>query len=398
MKTPDHAQSNKKITQKWIEEEKSVHIQFYRRQPVVFERGEGCYLYDVEGNRYLDLVAGIAVCVLGHCHPKLVEKIKSQVEKLIHTSNLYYTVPQIELAEKLREVTKMDRFFFCNSGTEAVEASLKVARKVTKRKKFVAFTGSFHGRTMGALSVTWKDTYRKPFTPLIEPVEFAEFNSVESLKRKVDSETAAVIVEPIQGEGGINPANEDFLNAIFELKDRYEYLVIFDEVQTGFGRTGEWFAKDCFDLEPDIMAMAKGMGSGFPIGGIAVKEEVAKGVEFGDHASTFGGNPLACSAALATIDVIEKEKLVNNSKKMGELLKDYLYDVFGNARGMGLMLAAECDRAFDFVKNALRNYLLVNATSEKTLRFVPPLIIEKEEIELAYETFQKVWRDTNALG
>jgi len=195
---------------------KSVHIQFYRRLPVVFERGEGCYLYDVEGNRYLDLVAGIAVCALGHCHPELVKRLKMQLEKLMHTSNLFYTLPQIELAEKLKEVTGMDFFFFCNSGTEAVEAALKVSRKVTGRKKFVAFTGSFHGRTMGALSVTWKEVFKKPFLPLVEPVEFAEFNDLESFKKKVDENTAAVVVEPVQGEGGVNVADADFLNGMAE--------------------------------------------------------------------------------------------------------------------------------------------------------------------------------------
>ncbi len=383
MESPENTPLNESITQSWINREKSVHIQFYRRLPVVFERGRGCYLYDVEGNRYLDLVAGIAVCALGHCHPKLVERLKNQLEKLMHTSNLFYTIPQIELAEKLREITGMDFFFFCNSGTEAVEASLKVSRKVTGRKKFVAFTGSFHGRTMGALSVTWKEMFRKPFLPLVEPVEFAEFNSVESLKRKVDENTAAVIVEPVQGEGGVNVADEDFLNAIFELKEKYDYLVIFDEVQTGFGRTGKWFAKDHFNLQPDVMAMAKGMGSGFPVGGIGVSGEVAEKLGSGEHASTFGGNPLACSAALATIEVMEEEKLVENAKKMGKALKDALYEVFGNSRGMGLMLAVNCEGAFELVNRALKNFLLINATSESSLRFVPPLVIGKEEIEIA---------------
>ncbi len=377
------------LTQSWIEREKKVHIQFYRRLPVVFERGEGCWLYDVEGNAYLDLVAGIAVCVLGHCHPEVVESIRSQAEKLMHTSNLYYTTPQIELAEKLREITGMDRFFFCNSGAEAVEATLKIARKVTGRKKFVAFTGSFHGRTMGALSVTWKELFRKPFMPLVEPVTFAKFNDVEDLRRKVDENTAAVIVEPIQGEGGINPASEEFMNEIFELREKLNFLVVFDEVQTGFGRTGRWFAKDHFNLKPDVMAMAKGMGAGFPIGGVGVTESVAEKLGFGEHASTFGGNPLACSASLACIRVMEREKLVENAEKVGGYFREKLFELFGNARGMGLMLAANCEKAFDVVGNALENFLLVNATSESSLRFVPPLIIGKEEVDIAIERLSK---------
>ncbi len=384
-----HKNSAESPAQKWIEREKAVHIQFYRRLPVVFERGKGCWLYDVDGNSYLDLVAGIAVCVLGHCHPEVVERIKAQAEKLMHTSNLYYTTPQIELAEKLQKISGMDRFFFCNSGAEAVEASLKVARKVTGKKKFVAFTGSFHGRTMGALSVTWKEVFRKPFMPLIEPVVFSKFNDVEELRKNVDSETAAIIVEPIQGEGGINPANEDFLNEIFELKEKFNFLVIFDEVQTGFGRTGRWFAKDHFGLRPDVIAMAKGMGSGFPIGGIGVTESVAEKLGPGEHASTFGGNPLACSASLATLEVIERENLVENAEKTGRYFKERLHELFGNARGMGLMLAVDCENAFDVVRRALENRLLVNATSENTLRFVPPLIIGKDEVDEAIERLSK---------
>ena len=370
-------------SQSWIEREKNVHIQFYRRLPVVFERGRGCWLYDVEGNAYLDLVAGIAVCVLGHSHPEVVEAIRAQAEKLMHTSNLYYTIPQIELAEKLREISGMDRFFFCNSGAEAVEASLKIARKVTGRKRFVAFTGSFHGRTMGALSVTWKEQFRKPFEPLVEPVTFARFNDVDDLRSKVGEDVAAVIVEPVQGEGGVNPASEEFMGEIFELREKYGFLVVFDEVQTGFGRTGRWFAKDHFNLKPDIMAMAKGMGAGFPVGGVGVTESVAEKLGFGEHASTFGGNPLACSASLACIKVIEREKLVENAEKTGKYFRERLEELFGNSRGMGLMLATNCENAFDVVKNALKNHLLVNATSESSLRFVPPLVLSRDEVDEA---------------
>ncbi len=374
----------------WIEREKRVLIQLYSRQEVVFDRGEGCYLYDVNGNRYLDLVAGIATVSIGHCNKEFVERVKVQLEKLIHTSNLYYTIPQIELAEKLKDISGMDRFFFCNSGAESVEAALKFARKVTGRKKFVAFTGSFHGRTMGALSVTHKERFRKPFEPLVQPVAFAKFNDVSDVEKCVDDETAAVILEPIQGEAGVYPAKEEFIKAIFELRERYNFLVIFDEVQTGFGRTGKWFAKDHFGVKPDIMTMAKAMGSGIPIGCTAVSEEVAEKLEAGDHASTFGGNPLACTAAIATIEVIEKHKLIESAAKMGEYFRKKLSEIFSDVRGMGLMIGCYAADARRIVAECLKRGVLVNATSDDTLRFVPPLIIGKEEIDFAIEVLKQV--------
>ena len=378
----------------WFEREKYALIQFYRRLPVVFVRGEGCWLYDIEGRRYLDLVAGIACVSVGHCHPKFVEKVAGQLRRLVHVSNLFYTTPQIELAEKLKEITGLDKFFFCNSGAEAVEASLKIARKVTGRKKFVAFTGAFHGRTMGALSVTWKEKFRKPFEPLVGPVEFAKFNDIQDLERKVDDETACVIVEPVQGEAGVHPANEDFMKAIFEERDEHQFLVVFDEVQTGFGRTGEWFAKDHFRLTPDVMAMAKAMGSGFPIGGVGVREEVANALEATEHASTFGGNPLACTASLATIEIIEEEGLVENSKRMGEYFRKRLDEIGLESRGLGLMIGAKVKNAFDIVGRALREGLVINATSEDTLRFVPPLIIGKEEVDFAVDVLDHLIKTT----
>ncbi len=369
----------------WIEREKRVILQTYTRQEVVIERGEGCYVYDTEGRRYLDLVAGIATVSIGHSNKYLVERVKEQLEKLIHISNLYYTIPQIELAEKLSQITGMDRFFFCNSGTEAVEAALKFARKVTKKKKFVSFTGDFHGRTMGALSVTHKEKFRMPFMPLVEPVEFAEFNNVEDLGKKVDDSTAAVIVELVQGEAGVYPAKEEFVKALFELRERYGFLVIVDEVQTGFGRTGKWFAKDHYSIEPDIMTMAKAMGSGIPIGCCAVTEEVAEKIEAGDHGSTFGGNPVACTASLAAIEYIEKENLVENSQKMGEYFVEQLEENFENVRGKGLMIGFDVDNAQLFVRKCLKNGLLVNNTSERSIRLVPPLIITKDDIDFALE-------------
>ncbi|MEM4156348.1 MAG: aspartate aminotransferase family protein [Archaeoglobaceae archaeon] len=369
----------------WIEKEKKLIPQVYKRQNVVFERGEGCYLYDLNGKKYLDLVAGIACIAIGHSHPEFVSRVCEQLKKLVHVSNLYYTTPQIALAEKLQKLTGMDRFFFCNSGTEAMEASLKFARKATGKKKFVAFKNAFHGRTMGALSVTYKEKFRKAFEPLIQPVEFANFNDIVDLEKKVDRETSAVIVELIQGEAGVYPAEREFVKAIFELKEKYGFLVIFDEVQTGFGRTGRWFAKEHYGFEPDIMAMAKAMGSGFPIGCSAIKEEVAEKLEKGDHGSTFGGNPLACTASLATIEIMEKYKLVENAEKMGDYFMKRLKELYSEVRGKGLMIGFKVSNAEELVRRALEKGLILNATSEENIRLVPPLVIGKEEIDLAIE-------------
>ncbi len=373
----------------WMERERKFIVQTYTRQKVVIERGEGCYVYDVNGKKYLDLVAGIATASIGHCNPQLVERLKKQIEKLIHVSNLYYTIPQIELAEKLHEITGMDKFFFCNSGTEAVEAALKFARRITGRKKFVSFTGDFHGRTMGALSVTYKEKFRKPFEPLISPVEFAEFNSVEDLERKVDSETAAVIVELIQGEAGVYPAKKEFVEALEEMRDKNGFLLIVDEVQTGFGRTGKWFAKEIYEVEPDMMTMAKAMGSGVPIGCCALREDIAEKIQPGDHGSTFGGNPLACTAALATIDVIEREKLVENSARVGEYFTKRLREHFENVTGAGLMIGFDVSDALEFVKKCLESGLIVNNTSERRIRILPPLIITRKEVDEAIEIMTK---------
>ncbi len=373
----------------WMERERKFILQTYTRQEVVIERGEGCYVYDVNGKKYLDLVAGIATVSIGHCNPQLVERLKKQLEKLIHVSNLYYTIPQIELAEKLHEITGMDKFFFCNSGTEAVEAALKFARKATERKKFISFTGDFHGRTMGSLSVTHKEKFRKPFEPLISPVEFAKFNNAEDLEKKVDDETAAVIIELIQGEAGVYPAKKEFVEVLDELREKHEFLLIVDEVQTGFGRTGRWFAKEIYGLEPDMMTMAKAMGSGVPIGCCALKEDVAEKIQAGDHGSTFGGNPIACTAALATVDVIEKEKLVENSARVGEYFTERLREHFENVAGVGLMIGFDVNNAPEFVRKCLENGLLVNNTSENRIRLVPPLIITEREVDEAMEIMTK---------
>ncbi len=373
-----------------FELEREYLIPFYKRHKVVFVRGEGCWLYDERGKRYLDLVAGIACVAIGHSHPHFVRRVEEQLRKLIHVSNLFYTIPQIELAMKLREITGMDKFFFCNSGTEAVECALKISRKVTGKKKFVALKNAFHGRTMGSLSVTWKEKFRKPFEPLIQPVEFVEPNNVDDLEKKVDDGTACVILEPVQGEAGVYPLEEGFIKAVFEERDEHNFLVVFDEVQTGFGRTGRWFAKDHYGVKPDVMTMAKAMGSGFPIGGVGVTNEVAERLEYTEHASTFGGNPLACVASLATIEVIERENLVENSERVGRYFRERLEEISDDVRGLGLMIGARFERAFEVVERALNRGVVINATSENNLRFVPPLILSEREVDMAVDILNSI--------
>ncbi len=359
-------------------------MQTYGRQPIVLSSGKGSLLYDIEGREYIDCVAGIAVNNIGHCHPHLVEAIQKQAEKLIHVSNLYYTEPQAELAEELVNISGMERVFFCNSGTEAVEAAMKLARVNTKKTDFIALEHSFHGRTMGALSLTYKDMYRTPFKPLVQEGNFVPFNDVQAIESAMTPNTAAVIVEPVQGEGGINIPSDDYLKEVRRICDDNGALLIFDEVQTGFGRTGAWFCKDHFGVQPDIMTMAKAIGGGFPMGAIAARKDVS--FARGEHAATFGGNPLACAAALASIDVIRKEELIRRSREMGEYFQKQLRklstDGLVEVRGKGLMIGVQFDRkCADLVEHGRKNGILLNCTSETVLRIAPPLNISKEHID-----------------
>jgi acetylornithine/N-succinyldiaminopimelate aminotransferase len=367
-----------------IQKDAKYVMQNYGRQPLVLESGDGCIVRDIDGREYIDCVAGIAVNNVGHSHPKLVEAIKKQAEKLMHVSNLYYTVPQAELAEKLVKITGMSRIFFCNSGTEAVEAAMKLARVKTGKTDFVAVEHAFHGRTMGALSLTYKEMYRTPFKPLVQEEKFVPCNDAEAIANAITDKTAAVIIEPIQGEGGINIHSDAYLKEVRRICDETGTLLIFDEVQTGFGRTGKWFCKEHFGVEPDIMTMAKAMGGGFPMGAIAAREGIA--FERGQHAATFGGSPLACAAALASIDIIEKEDLLRHATEMGDYfmsrLKDISLEGVVEVRGRGLMIGVELDRkCADIVDFALKNGILLNCTSEKVLRIAPPLVITKEQID-----------------
>ncbi|MCQ6962733.1 acetylornithine transaminase [Methanolobus chelungpuianus] len=380
----DHLISRSSSHETVVRKDAKYVMQNYGRQPLVLESGSGCMVRDIDGNEYIDCVAGIAVNNVGHSHPKLVEAIKKQAEKLMHVSNIYYTVPQAELAEKLVQLTGMSRVFFCNSGTEAVEAAMKLARAKTGKTEFVAVEHAFHGRTMGALSLTYKEMYRAPFKPLVQEEKFVPSNDAQAVADAITGKTAAVIVEPIQGEGGINIHSDAYLKEVRKICDDTGTLLIFDEVQTGFGRTGKWFCKEHSGVEPDIMTMAKAMAGGFPMGAIAAREGIS--FERGQHAATFGGNPLACAAALASIDIIEKEGLLGHATEMGNYFMNRLKKIplegVVDVRGRGLMIGVELDRkCADIVDFAMKKGVLLNCTSEKVLRIAPPLVITKEQID-----------------
>lgn len=359
----------------------------YTRQPILITRGSGTRVWDSDGREYIDCVAGIAVNVCGHCHPRIVEAIRKQAETLIHTSNLYYTEPQIRLAEELTNITGLDRIFFCNSGTEAAEAAMKLARRATGKTDFIAAENSFHGRTLGALSLTHTEKYRTPFEPLVPGVSFVRYNDAAAIEEAITPETAAVFLEPVQGEGGIHIASTEYLKEVREICDSRDLLLIIDEVQTGFGRTGAWFAYEHYRTLPDIMIMAKALGSGFPIGAMASRDDLR--FERGDHGTTFGGNPLACAASLASIAVIRDEGLVERSKTLGAYLMNKLQSVeslHGNrvreVRGMGLMIGMDFESGCsNLVDLARERGVLLNRTADTVLRFLPPLVITEQEID-----------------
>ncbi len=369
-------------------------FQTYTRQPIAIKSACGALVTDVDGKEYIDCVAGIAVNNVGHCHPAVVEAIKRQVEQLIHVSNLYYTENQALLAEELAELTGMNRVFFCNSGAEAVEGALKLARKTTGKKEFIATEHAFHGRTRGALSVTHKEKYRKPFEPLA-PAVFVPYNDSSAIQSAITEDTAGVIIEPIQGEGGVIIPSDDYLKEVREICDDKGILLILDEVQTGFGRTGKWFAREHSGIAPDIMTTAKAMGGGFPMGAMLAREDVAANFVRGDHASTFGGNSLACAAAIANIDVIRKENLVKKSKDSGNYLisklrkldKDYIKEIRGKGLMVGMELSIKCE---DIVAAARENGVLLNCTSDSVLRFVPPLTITREQLDKAVSVINEI--------
>ena len=387
----------------YMKETNEALLHTYNQFPVVLEHGEGVYLYDTEGKKYLDFAAGYAVSSLGYANEELNTALKAQIDKLCHTSNLYYNTVCGKAAEALKRITKMDRIFFTNSGGESVEGALKAARKYaykkgTGRYEFIAMKESFHGRSFGAVSVTGHDAYRKPFGPLVPGVSFAEYNNLDSVKALVTDKTCAIILEPLQGEGGINLATEEFMKGIRELCDKEGILMICDEVQCGMGRTGEMFCWQGYGIKPDIMTMAKAIGSGIPVGAFAMTEEVAEySLEPGDHGTTYGGNPLACTAVSKTVEIFEKENLTAHVKEMGAYLTEKLEalkekcDCIKAVKGTGLMQGIQITKPLGEVTNAaLKEGLLVIGAGADVLRFVPPLIIEKEHEDEMIAVLEKI--------
>jgi acetylornithine aminotransferase/acetylornithine/N-succinyldiaminopimelate aminotransferase len=372
-------------------------MQTGRRLPVTFVRGEGCLLYDEEGKEYLDFVAGIAVNVLGHSHPDIARALTGQARTLIHTSNLYFTRPQVELARRLVDLSFPSRVFVCNSGAEANEAAIKIARKWGTKNRDGAFEiitaeGSFHGRTLATVTAGGQHKYSDPFKPLPDGFVHVPYNDLDAIKAATTEKTVAVMLEPVMGEIGIIPAAKGYLEGVRKWCDEKGLLLILDEVQTGIGRTGKWFAYQHHGITPDLMTLAKGLGGGIPIGACLASPR-ADVFEPGDHGSTFGGNPLACTVALSVLAVIERDGLVGHAAEMGELLNGVLQGLGAKeVRGLGLMQAAEFaePQAKAFQNSCLEAGLIINAVDENSIRFVPPLIITAEEIDRAQATMHKV--------
>jgi acetylornithine/N-succinyldiaminopimelate aminotransferase len=364
----------------------------YVRQDVTFVRGEGSWLEDADARRYLDFVAGIAVAGLGHCHPAPVAAAETQLNKLWHVSNLYWTEPMLALAERLSARFGGGQAFFCNSGAEAVEAALKYARKATRRPGIVALEDSFHGRTFGALAVTGQPAKREAFEPLVPGASFAHLNDVDSLAAAVGEDTSCILLEPVQGEGGIHPATPGFLTAARRLADEMGALLVLDEVQTGVGRTGRFFAFEEVGVRPDAVTLAKGLANGLPIGCLLVADEAAGAFEPGDHASTFGGNPVTCAAACAVCDAVDDE-LLTDVRAKGDLLRRRLaaFPSVEEVRGRGLLLGVSLDRPAGDVVDACRERgLLVGSAGPDVLRLTPPLTISAEELEQGLELLEEV--------
>lgn len=373
-------------------EENLFHI--YNRFPLTLDHGEGVYLYDTDGRKYLDFAAGIAVMGLGYQNRELEDALKEQIGKLCHTSNLYYHENCGEAAAALNRASGMDKVFFTNSGTEAVEGALKTARKYaylkqSGRYEFIAMKDAFHGRSVGAVSVTGTPAYREPFGPLLEGVRFAEYNNLDSVKELVSEKTCAIILEPLQGEGGIHPATQEFMEGIRQICEEQDILMICDEIQCGMGRTGFMFAWQEYGVRPDILTMAKAIGNGIPVGAFAVTKKVAEhSMKPGDHGSTYGGNPLACMAVKKVLELFEKERIVEHvretapylTQRLDELVKKY--DCISERRGKGMIQGIVLTRdPAEVVNNALEEGLIIITAKGNTIRFVPPLVIGKEHID-----------------
>lgn len=382
----------------------NAFLQIYHRFPVAFDHGDGVYLYDAEGRKYLDFGAGIAVMALGYNNKRYNDALKAQLDKLIHTSNLFYHEPGSEAGQKLREASGLQHVFFTNSGTEAVEGALKLAKKHAnkaekKNYEIIAMEHSFHGRSIGSLSVTGKAQYREPFEPLLPNVKFAEYNNLESVKRHVNDNTAAIIMETVQGEGGVYPATLEFLKGVRELCDKHNALLILDEIQCGMGRTGSMFAYQKYDIKPDILLCAKALGCGVPVGAFVCNDKAAC-MTYGDHGTTYGGNPFVCAAVCEVFDIFHEEHIVEHVQEVGQYLWEKLeylkdkYDCIVEHRGMGLIQGLEFkDNPTEIVKNAMEKGLILIAAGNNTIRFVPPLVICKENIVSMVNTLEVILKN-----
>lgn len=383
-------------TKELIEIEDNYFINTFTRQPIVLDHGEGVKVTDIDGNEYIDMFAGIAVNALGHNHPKLVKAIQDQAEKLIHISSIYYNEPALIYAKKLVDLTEFDRIFYANSGAEANEGAIKLAVKYTGKSEVISTVESFHGRTIMTLAATGHEHYHEPFKAIL-PKGFINvpYNDIEAIKEAITENTAAIIVEPIQGEGGVNVPDMDYLKEIEKICHEKDIVFIVDEVQTGFGRCGTLFAHELFDVKPDIMTMAKGIGGGVPMGAILATEKVASAFVPGDHGTTFGGGPLVCAAANAILDTFEEDNVLDNVNEVGEYfieeLKKLDKDVIADVRGKGLMVGLELTKpGAEYVDKLREKGFLINCTADKVLRFVPPLIITKEDIDKFVKTLDEI--------
>ncbi len=389
----------------YMEKGQTYVMNTYGRFPLALVKGQGTYVWDANNKQYLDFVSGIAVCSLGHCNDELVAVIKEQANNLWHVSNLYWNQPQVDLAEKLVTASGLGQTFFCNSGAEANEAAIKLVRKYFYRKnqagryQIIAFKNSFHGRTTGALAATGQEKYHEGFKPLLDGFLYADYNDLASVEKLISEHTAAVIVEPIQGEGGIKPAELEFLRGLRSLCDQEGIILIFDEVQTGLGRTGRLFAYEHYGVKPDILTLAKALGGGIPIGAMLASDEIAAGFAPGDHASTFGGNPLVTAVANKVVDIIKPAEFLENVNKMGTLLAEMLEDIMDSRvvgiRGRGLIIGVEFKTEIkDLIALCVEKGLLLVGAGTHVVRFVPPLNVNEIEIKKAVGIFKealKAW-------
>jgi len=392
-------------TDEIIQRERRFLLPTYNRYPVALERGKGVFLYDCEGNRYLDFVAGLGVNALGHAHPRVVKVIREQAARAIHFSNLYYNEYQGRLAEKLCQLSGLNRAFFSNSGTEAIEGSIKLARLAGHRaggeakSQLVALEGSYHGRTFGAMSLTGQDKYRKGFEPLLEDVKFVPRNDLEALRQAINDHTCAIVLEPIFGEGGIYECSVEFLQECRALADRHRAALIFDEIQCGLGRTGTIFAFQAFGVTPDIVAIAKPIAAGLPLGAFLAKEEFASAISAGQHGTTFGGGPLASSVALEYLAIVEEERLLENVMRVGTYLQEQLkvlgelHGAVNEVRGRGLIQGLQLAvPARPIVEEALAEGVLLNSTQDTVLRFLPPFLLQEKHVDKGMRVLKKLLR------